>query len=80
MGCFDRPSGRKRLSLNGEMSEWLKEHAWKAKCTTNSEQPSKGDLSQSYHNSDLHLAVVKSARTPIQQSALARIHALSTMW
>ena len=24
------PESRKRLILNGEMSEWLKEHAWKA--------------------------------------------------
>ena len=29
--CHNRfPTARKSLILNGEMSEWLKEHAWKA--------------------------------------------------
>ena len=30
--------GRKLLILNGEMSEWLKEHAWKANPESFSEQ------------------------------------------
>jgi hypothetical protein len=33
-----RPLTRKLLILNGEMSEWLKEHAWKAKSASDTEQ------------------------------------------
>jgi hypothetical protein len=32
------PTARKRLILNGEMSEWLKEHAWKTKAASNTKQ------------------------------------------
>ena len=32
------PTARKSLILNGEMSEWLKEHAWKANPATLTER------------------------------------------
>jgi hypothetical protein len=31
-------AAHKSLILNGEMSEWLKEHAWKAKRASNTER------------------------------------------
>ena len=37
-GCRLESASRKRLILNGEMSEWLKEHAWKAKRANITEQ------------------------------------------